>query len=145
MRVGVIIMVNVGRGGTICPLFFYPECNRSYHLIRCLSSSRTTAVTSDKETLTITLSIEPIHMREVGRSFGVRYNQGSGEYGHNEDLVSRTPDEDDDLEPDLAKRDTHSFDDVWTYGYTPDIEDRLTIFPFDGLSGDLLRCVCVSL
>ena len=105
-------------------------------------------MTGDNSTLTITLTVEPIHIREVGRSFSVRYNQGSSVSEHNpDDVLSRGRDgSDKDLVvPGLAKRDNHSFDDVWTYGYNPDIEDRLTVFPIDGLSADLLKYVYVVL
>ncbi|KAI0743230.1 hypothetical protein BC629DRAFT_249560 [Irpex lacteus] len=83
-------------------------------------SWRTVAVVADAPSLTITLTVEPISMREVGRSFSVRYDHTGGSH----DLLSRD---------EMAKRDIHSFDRVFTYAYNPTIDERLQLFPFQNL------------
>lgn len=90
------------------------------YYINGLRSHRAVAVVADAPGLTITLTVELISMREVGRSFSVRYDHTGGSH----DLLSRD---------EMAKRDVHSFDRVFTYAYNPTIDERLQLFPFQDL------------
>ncbi|GJE85183.1 hypothetical protein PsYK624_012610 [Phanerochaete sordida] len=71
----------------------------------------------DGRSLSLTLVVEPVRMRDIVKSFSVKYSHGGAQTWAPRDAL------------DLTRRDEHGFDDTFNFGFNPSIDPRLALFP----------------
>ena len=67
--------------------------------------------------LRVALAVEPVQMRDIVKSFAVKYRHGSASSWAPPDSNG------------IARRDEHGFDNTFNFGYNPTIDARLPLFP----------------
>ena len=106
------------------------------HISHTLSS--VSSMQEDASDRLLTFLVKPVVMRDIVKSFGVTYNHNGASVWNNGHVR------------DFSPRDEHGFDDVYNFGFNPDLASRLPLFPpnstiDDGVSEALLRYVVHAL
>lgn len=84
----------------------------------CFRSSVDRAAIAPSGGRTLTIPATPVPLRDVVRSFAVRYDHAGASTWDARDAVGG-----------LARRDEHALDDLFNFGFNPDIPARMPLFP----------------
>lgn len=82
----------------------------------------------------LTFLVESVAMRDIIRSFGVKYNHNGARSWAAAEVIGQ------------SRRDEHGEDTTFNVGFNPDLGSRLPLFPpnttlDDGVSETIIRCV----